>query len=60
MLYAAASPYKYSYGSLQFYNLHLLHCLPKVGLHASYMLISVLFANLCSSEGKRLRSKFAE
>ena len=57
MLYAAASPYKYSYGSFQFYNLYLLHCLPKVGQHASCMLNSVLFANLCSSEGKRASIK---
>ena len=34
--------------------LHLLHCLPKVGLHALYMLNSVLFANLYRSEGKIL------
>ena len=26
--YAAVSPYKYSYGSFYFYNLHLIHCLP--------------------------------
>ena len=51
--YAAVSPYKYSYGSFLFDSLHLLHCLPKVGLHALYMLNSVLFANLYSSEGKR-------
>ena len=39
------------------YNLHLIHCLPKVGLHASYMLNSVLFANLYGSQGKGLRTK---
>ena len=48
-------PYKYSYGLFLFDSLHLLHCLPKVGLHALYMLNSVLFANLYSSEGKGLR-----
>ena len=32
-----------------------MHCLPKVGLHASYMLNSVLFANIYSSQGKGLR-----
>ena len=42
---------------INFYNLHLIHCLPKVGLglHALYKLNSVFFANLYSSEGKRLR-----
>ena len=55
--YAAVSPYKYFYGSFSFFNLHLIHCLPKVGLHALYMLNSVLFANLYSSMGKGLRKK---
>ena len=48
-------PYKYSYGSFKFYNLHLIHCLPKVVQHAFYMLNSVLFANLYSSQLKGLR-----
>ena len=30
----------------------MIHCLPKVGLHALYILNSVLFANLYISEGK--------
>ena len=42
----------YSYGSFSFYNLHLIHYLPKVGLHDLYMKISVLFANLYSSREK--------
>ena len=49
--YAAVNPYKYSCGSFLFYSLHFIHCLPKVGLHALYMVNSVLF----SSEGKGLR-----
>ena len=52
--------YKYSYGSFYFYNLHLIHCLPKGGQHALYMLISVIFANLYSSQGKGLRKKSTE
>ena len=40
--------------------INLIHCLPKVGQHALYMLNSVLFANLYSSEGKGLRKKIAE
>ena len=32
----------------------LKESLPKVGPHALYTLISVLFANLCSSQGKGL------
>ena len=39
---AAVSPYKYSYASFLFYNSHLIHCLPKVGLHALYIIISVI------------------
>ena len=35
-----------------------MHCLPKVGLHALYMLNSVLFANPFSSEEKRLRKNW--
>ena len=54
--YAAVSPYKYSYGSFLFYSLHLIHCLPKVGLHALYMVNSVLY----SSERKGLSKEFAE
>ena len=60
MLCSAVSPYKYSYGSFLFDSLHLIHCLPKVGLHAFYMLNSVLFANLYSSEGKKALKKIAE
>ena len=36
--------------NLKFYI--LIHCLSKVGLHALYMLNSVLFANPYSTEGK--------
>ena len=36
---------------------HLIHCLPKEGQHALYMLNSVLFASLYSSQGKGLRKK---
>ena len=32
-----------------------MHCLPKVGQHTLYMLNSVLYANLHSSQGKGLR-----
>ena len=46
----------FSYGSFYFYNLHLIQCLQKVGLHALYMLISVLFANLYISQRKGLRT----
>ena len=42
--------------SMDLSNLHLIHCLPKVGLHALYMLNSVLFANLYSSQEKGLRT----
>ena len=35
--------------------IHLIHCLPKVGLHALYMLNSVLFVNLYSPKEKGLR-----
>ena len=52
---SAVSPYKYSYETFQFYNLHLIHRLPKVGQHALYMLNSVIFANLYGSKGKGLR-----
>ena len=55
--YAAVSPYKYSNGSLKFYNLHLIHCLPKVGLHTLYILNYVLFANLYREKGLK---KFTE
>ena len=41
-----------------FDSLHLIYCLPKVGQHALYMLNSVLFANLYSSEEKVLLQKF--
>ena len=37
-----------------------IHCLPKVGQHAIYMLNSVLFASLYSSQGKRASKKFTE
>ena len=37
------------------YNLHLIHCLPKVHLHALYVLNSLFFANFYSSEEKGLR-----
>ena len=54
MLYSIY-PYKYPYGLFLFYILHLIQCLSNVGQHALYMLNSVLFANLYSSEGKGLR-----
>ena len=40
---------------MDLFNLHLIHCLQKGGQHALYMLNSVLFANLNSSQGKRIR-----
>ena len=36
------------------YNLHLTHCLPKVGLHALDMIIAVLLSTLYSAQGKKL------
>ena len=43
-----------SYGSFEFYNLHSIYCMPKIGQHALDMIISVLFANH-SSQGKGLK-----
>ena len=41
---------------LLFYNLHLIHCLPEVGLHTLHILISVLFTNLHSSQENGLQN----
>ena len=38
--------------------IYIIHCLPKIGLHALYTLISVIFANLYSSQGKGLRKNY--
>ena len=37
-----------------------MHCLPKADQHALYMLNSVLFANLYSSQGKGLRRSLVQ